>query len=175
MIWTTTRRVTRLPLERHCRAFSSHSSGQLAFQPARDAGAYVQRLIPFSARPNGQRTWGSRPFSFPRRFARSRLYFHVRNVRVHFPSDLRAIYKYRRTSACANQWGILRTRACVWCLCGCEDAGIYTTCLPLKSFGVAGIRRFNNSQNLFSYDYDARLGLTPVEKVFIHDFFPLRM
>lgn len=108
----------------------------------------------------------SLPFSLPRRSALS--YFRVRTLR--YVSRLiygRSINTNVHTgAACANQW---RDTTCtrVWCLRGREDAWIYTTCLPLKSFG-GGIRRFNNSRCLFSYGYDARLGANfEIEKVFI--------
>lgn len=112
-----------------------------------DVSAYVQRLIPFSAQPMVNEPGLSLS---PTRRRSVLVCFLVRTLRYVSPSDLRAIYKYRCTPAYANQWGydglMLRRR---------EDAWIYTTCLPLKSFG-AGIRRVNNSQSLFSYGYDVR-------------------
>lgn len=135
---------------------------------ARRGCLYVQRLIPFSAPVGWSTNLGLSPSLSPFREGPALSYFRVRTLR--YVSRLiygRSINTNVHTgAACANQW---RDTTCtrVWCLRGREDAWIYTTCLPLKSFG-GGIRRFNNSRCLFSYGYDARLGANfEIEKVFI--------
>jgi len=117
MIWTTTRRVTRLSLERHCRAFSSLGPRGLVAAANASLRGLRAEAKPFSARPMSTNPKAAPwpPLPGPPREGPLAYFACGRAGRVSLviagaPCDLRPIYKYRNAPPSSGVRGSMNSR-----------------------------------------------------------------